>query len=144
MSSHTIQVACIKANLKKIRQFVATVLERHQVDDVDSNLLVLAVDELCANLMIHSHSCNPEEDIEVCVEKSGEQFIFEIRDRNQAIFNLHNYQLPDLQNIIKERRAGGMGLILVRRIADDIQCLQDGKTNIYRFFKRIESTKPAP
>lgn len=137
--SHSIQVACIKPNLKKVREFVASILEGYKLDAVDINLLVLAVDEICANLMIHSHNCNPEEDIEVSVRKQEGDLIFEIREHNDYLFNLHNYQEPELQNIIKERRGGGIGLILVRRIADKIQCNKEGQTNVYRFFKRIES-----
>ncbi|MEM6297675.1 MAG: ATP-binding protein [Bacteroidota bacterium] len=139
MTKNTIQVACIKANLKKIREFVGQVLESHQLNAVDINLLVLAVDELCANLMIHSHGCNPEEEIEVCVEKSDEQLIFEVRDINDTLFNLKNYKIPEIQSLIKERKGGGIGLILVKRIADEIECEKRDKVNIYRFFKRFNS-----
>ncbi len=139
MTKNTIQVACVKANLKKIRAFVGQVLESHQLNAVDINLLVLAVDELCANLMIHSHSCNPEEEIEVCVKKNEEQLIFEVRDINDALFNLKNYKIPDIQSLVKERKGGGIGLILVKRIADKIECEKRDKVNIYRFFKHFNS-----
>lgn len=139
MSNRSIQVSCVKKNLKKVRQFVSNVLEEHRLSAVDINLLVLAVDELCANLIIHSHACDPKEAIEVSVERQNEKFVFEIRDRNADFFNLSEYKVPDMNKLIKDRRGGGIGLILVRRIADEIHCEQRETMSIYRFSKAINS-----
>ncbi|MCZ6899981.1 MAG: ATP-binding protein, partial [Bacteroidetes bacterium] len=50
---------CSKEKLKKIREFVSEVLHKYNLTEVKINELVLAVDEVCANLIIHSHNCNP-------------------------------------------------------------------------------------
>jgi len=56
---HSIRISCLKNNLSRVRNFVEGALKQHAISPIDINLMVLAVDELCANLIIHSHKCNP-------------------------------------------------------------------------------------
>ena len=48
-----ISVPCEKSNLQRIRAFIIDVLREQQLSDVEVHSMVLAVDEACANLMIH-------------------------------------------------------------------------------------------
>lgn len=131
-----IKVSCLKQNLKRVRQFVSDTLESYPVNASDVNLMVLAVDELCANLIIHSHDCNPNECIEVSVRKNEMTFVFEIKDTAQfPPFDIASYQTPELQQVVSERRSGGIGLILVKKIADEIHFEREGNHNICRISK---------
>ncbi|MCC5945911.1 MAG: ATP-binding protein [Bernardetiaceae bacterium] len=132
-----IQIPCLKNNLKKVRDFVESFLKDHNVSAMDIQLMVLAVDELCANVIIHSHNCNPRDHIEVSVTNKDNNFVFEIRDSHDAPFNYEDYKAPEMQEVIKERRGSGMGLILVRNIVDEIQYERDGTNNICRVSKRF-------
>ena len=134
---NSIQISCLKDNLKKVRVFVSDVLQKHYVSATDTNLMVLAVDELCANLIIHSHSCNPNEHIEISIEKKEDDFIFEIKDTSPPNFSHSEYQTPDIRQIINQRRGGGLGLILVNKIVDDIEYERKGMQNVCRFHKKI-------
>jgi len=100
-------------------------------------LLVLAVDELCSNLIIHSHKCNPDEQIEISLHKENDEYIFEISDYNSSPFNVADYKAPDIHQIVTDKRNGGIGLILVKRIVDKIQFERKGARNICRISKRI-------
>lgn len=134
----SIQVRCLKDNLKKVRTFVDDVLQKHYISATEINLMVLAVDELCANLIIHSHDCNPNEQIEVSIEKKEDNFIFEIKDTSPPDFRHSEYQTPDVRQIINQRRSGGLGLILVNKIVDEIKFERQGVQNVCRFHKKCK------
>ncbi len=134
---HSIRISCLKNNLCRVRNFVEGALKQHAISPIDINLMVLAVDELCANLIIHSHKCNPKEDIEVSVRKKDNQFVFEIKDESVPSFDLLSYKEPDMKDIIANKRGGGIGLILVKKIMDEIQYERNGSANICRVSKRL-------
>ncbi|MEN7547493.1 ATP-binding protein [Rapidithrix thailandica] len=129
-------VSCNKVNLKALREFVLDILRQHRLSDSEANLIVVAVDEVCSNLMIHSHACNPKQEIEVHVIRKKNGFEFVIYD-NGEIFNIAEYTVPNMEELIKFKRTGGIGLILVKKIMDSIRVEKKGGRNICRLFKNI-------
>ncbi|MFA0962029.1 ATP-binding protein [Roseivirga sp. BDSF3-8] len=131
------KVPCRKDKLCEIRSFVSEVLAKYNVSEVEVNKLVLAVDEVCANLMIHSHQCNPNEHLELFIRVNKDNdFIFEITDKGIG-FNLAEYKEPSLQEVVRKKKKGGIGLMLVRRIMDDIQFESKRNQNTCRLFKKL-------
>ncbi|MFH6985160.1 ATP-binding protein [Marinoscillum sp. 108] len=130
-------ISCSKQNLAKIRQFVADILHRQAIKEVEAHKLVLAVDEICANLIIHSNHCNPTQTIEVYVDfQPAEQVTFVIRDQGIS-FNLSTYAEPSLDEIVSSRRKGGVGLMLVKRIMDKIEFSTEKNYNICKLTKKL-------
>lgn len=131
------KVPCSKSKLGEIREFLQRVLSENSIPEVTINSLVLAVDEVCANLIIHSHNCNPEDHIELKVRVSGKSKItFDIIDHGVG-FNIGDYQEPSISDIVKQKRKGGIGLMLVRRIMDEIELIKGKEQNVYRLHKKI-------
>ena len=130
-------IGCSLNNLKGIRDFIRMSLKNHGISDVMMNEIVLALDEMCSNLMIHAHNCNPDDMLELHINIPGKgKLIFEIIDDGRS-FNINEFQEPDLGNLIQEKRKGGLGIRLVKSIMDDIQYIsRDGK-NICRLTKKI-------
>ena len=134
-----LKVSCKKEKLKDVRLFVETLLQSHQIPEVEAGEMVLAVDEICANLMIHSHNCDPKKHIGVKVNVSkGKEVIFEITDYGVG-FNFCRYKEPSLEDIIKEKKKGGVGLILVKRIMDRMEFVRKANRNIYRMVKKLDT-----
>ena len=131
-----LRVNCERERLSELRKFVQDVLEQHHVSDADTGMMVLAVDEVCANLMIHSHQCNPDEHISITVNVTKEGVTFEITDIGNS-FNITEYKTPSVQEVIKSKKKGGIGIMLVRNIMDDIQFLSKNDHNVCRLFKRV-------
>jgi serine/threonine-protein kinase RsbW len=50
-----LRVSCSIDNLKEIRSFVNKRLQELSVSELEINMIVLAVDEICANIIIHSN-----------------------------------------------------------------------------------------
>jgi len=134
---YNFKVPCSKNRLGDIREFLEKVLSENDVPEVTMGSLVLAVDEVCANLIIHSHKCNEKEQIELKVDVNKKDGVtFYIIDRGDG-FNIGEYQEPSISEIVKTKRKGGMGLMLVRRIMDDIELIKKKHKNIYRLHKNI-------
>ena len=141
------EISCCKDRLQSVRNFVHATLKNYDISEVELNQLILAVDEVCSNLIIHSHHCNEQESLELIIKVQDDSGVtFEICDRGKG-FNFRKYQEPSLSDIIKSKRKGGVGLLLVRRIMDRIDCDFNDEThrNIYRMHKsmNIRSLPPA-
>lgn len=131
------KVGCNIENLKGVRDFIRNALKGHQLPDLQISEIVLALDEMCSNLMIHSHRCNPEELFEInIILKKGEPIIFEIIDDGNT-FDINQFAEPDLGNLVHEKRKGGLGIRLVKSIMDKIEYQNRNGKNVCRLTKNI-------
>ena len=132
--SQKITIGCSKNELVKVRQFTSDMLEEHHVPDLQAHKLVLAVDEVCANLIIHANDCNPENQIEFKVDFKPKQIIFTFKDKGVG-FDINEYESPSMEELVSARRQGGIGLMLVKRIMDKIEFSTEKNHNICRLIK---------
>ena len=137
---YNFKASCSKKKLRSIRDFITRNLKKHHLDDIEINMIVLAVDEVCANLIIHSHDCNPHESLELNmnIDAKQEGVTFEIIDHGTG-FNFINYKEPSLDEIVMNKKKGGLGLMLVKRIMDQIEFKSMPKKNVCKLYKRFES-----
>ena len=130
-------VNCSADKLKSIRTFIANNISSH-FNSEDCHMVVLAVDEICANLISHSNSSKVDNEISVEITINEEEgfLCFEISDKGNQ-FNYNSYKEPTLEEIVRQKRKGGLGLILVRRIMDSVEFISNGTSNICRLTKKI-------
>lgn len=132
------KVGCNIENLKGVRDFIRTALKKHGVPDLQVSEIVLALDEMCSNLMIHSHRCNPNElfEINIILKEDG-PIVFEIIDDGNT-FDINQFATPNLDNLVSEKRKGGLGIRLVKSIMDKIEYDNRSGRNVCRLTKNIE------
>jgi len=133
---NSIQIYCNKENLASVRRFVTKNLEPTALSEIEINALVLAVDEVCANVIIHSAECNDEKTLDVYIETNNTNITFEVIDRGSG-YDLRKHKMPDLGEIIKTKRKGGVGLMLVQKIMDKIDFIPSNNGHIIRLIKHI-------
>jgi serine/threonine-protein kinase RsbW len=134
--NHKLNLSCSTAALAELRSFLQQNLAIFKLTEVDRHQVTLAVEEVCANLIIHSHACNPKEEIHLEVTELNKKIIVEITDKGDA-FNLLEYEVPDLSQVIEEKRKGGIGILLVKKIMDEIQFESKNGKNICRIIKNF-------
>ena len=132
--SKILTIGCNKTELVKIRQFTSDMLEEYRVPDLQAHKLVLAVDEVCANLIIHANDCNPSSHIEFSIDFRPKQIVFTFRDKGTG-FDINNYESPSMEELVSTRRQGGLGLLLVKRIMDKIEFSTEKNHNICKLIK---------
>jgi serine/threonine-protein kinase RsbW len=130
-------IGCSLDNLLGARDFIRKSLKTHVQSDVTLNEIVLAIDEMCSNLMIHAHDCDPDHMLELTiVTKDKGELIFEIED-DGTVFDINSFNAPDLDNLIHIKRKGGLGIRLVKTIMDSIEYETKGGKNICRLKKIV-------
>ncbi|QLH32818.1 MAG: ATP-binding protein [Cyclobacteriaceae bacterium] len=131
-------IGCSLSNLKGIREFVRNSLKDQHVPEIEMSAIVLALDEMCSNLMIHAHHCNPDHMLELHIHIPVQgKFIFEIVD-NGSVFNINEFHEPDLDNLVHQKRKGGLGIRLVKAIMDKVEYLKRDEKNVCRLTKIIK------
>lgn len=133
---HSIEIYCKRDNLKEVRHFIAEALKETSLSEVEVNALVLAVDEVCANIIIHSASCDETKTLDVYAEIKSKEVVFEVIDKGLG-YDIRNHKMPKLNEIIKAKQKGGVGLMLVQKIMDKIDFIPGNNGNIIRLIKHI-------
>lgn len=136
--SSQLRLYCDTAQLSDLRQFLEVILKETPLSEIEQHQVILAVEEVCANLIIHSHDCNSKEYIDLNVISSQNLIVFEILDFGKG-FNILEYQEPEISQVIKSKRKGGLGIILVKRIMDKIEFESSENKNICRLYKNLNS-----
>lgn len=121
-----------------MRKFVTDVLYSHNIPEIEVNMMVLAVDEVCANIIIHGLQSNPLESVRLNIKFEASGVWFEIVDKGDT-FDIVNYNEPNLEDLIKKKNKGGIGIMLVKKIMDDIELQSTSDGNKLRMFKKLEA-----
>ncbi len=132
----TFQIPCSTNYLKDARGFFNEALSDVGLDETTQNAIILAVDEVCANIIIHS-KCKESQFIKLSLEVKNGKLIFEIMDHGARNFDINTYEGPELDEIIESKRKGGVGILLVKKIMDKIEMKSSNGTNICRLYKSI-------
>ena len=135
--NNSIRVNCTKKNLKIIRDFVTEYLHAFTLTDIQMNQIVLAVDEICANLITHANREDPKKHIDLTINKLNNVLEFVISDEGIP-FDFANYTEPDIEEKIRKSKPGGLGILLVRRLMDKVEFKRDGSRNTCLLYKKIK------
>ncbi len=136
--NYNYKVGCSLENLQGIRDFIRVSLKNHGIAELEISEMVLALDEMCSNLMIHAHDCNPHELFELHIAVEGSKpIVFEIIDTG-SVFDINAFAEPTMDNLIHEKRKGGLGIRLVKSIMDSVEYNKSGNKNICRLVKRVQ------
>lgn len=133
-----LRVRCNKKFLATIRDFVKERLVEMDINERISHQIVLAVDEACANCMIHQHQCDNLSTLEISIYREGEILYAEIKDPGKA-FPINSYEPEKLNEIIRKRAKGGLGISLIHKIMDEIQVKQESNYSLYKLGKKINA-----
>jgi serine/threonine-protein kinase RsbW len=133
-----LNLSCQTSSLSELRSFLQQNLASYSLSEVERHQVTLAVEEVCANLIIHSHACNPKDKIQLEIKDANEKVIFEITDEGIA-FNLLEYEVPQIKQVVGEKRKGGLGILLVKKIMDEIEFESKNGKNICRLIKNFQA-----
>ena len=125
---YTMRIQSTTRNLSAVREFVQTHAQAAGFSDVAVEQYKLAVDEACTNVIKHAYKGREDGDIEITIAVDPERMTVTIRDQGER-FERSTYQEPNLIRSIKERRGGGYGVHLMRRLMDEVEYKVHGPFN---------------
>ena len=130
---------CSTDKLSDIRSFVKNQLTNVALSEKEVYELILAIDEACANAIIHGNQCDCSRNLELELEIKVDKIkidIFDIGNYHPSDFNLRTRTIND---DIRDRKKGGLGLRLIHNIMDKVLYYSKGKVNVCSLTKRFSN-----
>lgn len=132
-----LRIACSRAHLQQVRDFVRNYLSARQLSEKTVNQVVLAVDEVVANFIIHANGEDESQFLDLRLELDDYDLNVEITDNGDTIFQPGPHKAPDLRAYIQEGRKGGMGMTLVNRLMDRVEFFTRGNHTVCHLSKHL-------
>lgn len=105
--------------------------------------LRLALEEAAVNVCRYAYGGNSGE-MHITVEAEGDSVVVELSDRGVP-FDPLSVQKPDVARSIREGRAGGFGIHLMKCMAEEVAYRREGGRNLLRLtFKKAEGDDDDP
>lgn len=126
------------------RDFVAEIAKSVPMNDRQVYDLELAVDEALTNVIEHAYEGRDDARVELSVTHEGDSFTIVISHDGLG-FDPASQPDVDLKQHIAERRVGGLGLFLMKKLMDEVEYTTDstGRRTI-RLVKRHPSGSRPP
>lgn len=133
-----IRLPAKRENLDKFSEHVLQCAEKQGIDQKRLMQINLSLEEVLVNICDYSYRDN-EGDIEViCGLDNDNRFVIEITDYGIP-FDIRSFDEPDLNADISERKVGGLGIYLIKKMMDDIQYRFEDNKNILKLIVDINS-----
>jgi anti-sigma regulatory factor (Ser/Thr protein kinase) len=135
--SRSLRIPADLSRLIDVRELVRSAAAEVDAGPACTADLVQAVDEAATNAIVHGHA-GRRGWVEVVVSTDDDRLIVTIADDAQA-FDPTTVETPDLTVHPRERRPGGMGVLLARLCVDEMTYRpRPGGGNILTLVRRFE------
>ncbi|MCU0507157.1 MAG: ATP-binding protein [Anaerolineae bacterium] len=111
-------------HISELLDFVDAFCEQAGIGERDQFDLRLAIEEVCANVMMHGYSERAPGPLEISFCADDETISVTISDRAEP-FDPEHAPPPDLDSPPELRPIGGLGWHLVRQVMDDVRYRYD-------------------
>lgn len=133
-----LQVPSSTRNLGMVREFIGSVGGQAGLGESAIAKLQLAVDEACANVIEHAYGHDATKEVMIRVSFDDAEMRFEVIDTG-AGFDPDQIPRKEVEQLIAERRKGGLGLRLIRTLMDEVYYeIEPGRKNQLRMVKRLK------
>lgn len=123
-------------SLEHVFDFLHTFMLQHKVDEETTQTMELVVEELFTNMVKY----NPEarEDISITLDKSSNVLSICMVDPNSKPFDLTQKEDPKLDLPLKDRKPGGLGIYMVKKLTDSLDYQHHNGKSTITVTKRLE------
>jgi anti-sigma regulatory factor (Ser/Thr protein kinase) len=124
-------------SLDSIFKFINDFIERHALDHSLTFVLELVVEELFTN-MVKYNSNNPK-DIAIELNKKKNDLIVVLTDFDAEPFDITKRPEIDVDQLLEERKVGGLGIHLVKQMMDKIDYQYKNRVSKITLTKHLEN-----
>ncbi len=123
--------------LMQVRDFIEHIGKRHKFSDKVVNSFKLVVDEACTNIIRHGYRDikNGEIQLKAIVRRMSLTIV--IVDHGIS-YDPRQANTPDLANYVNIGKKGGLGILMMRKLMDDLQYAVTERGNEFRLTKNRE------
>jgi anti-sigma regulatory factor (Ser/Thr protein kinase) len=132
----TVKFAARFENLDEIREFVGNIARKGGFSDKDVYNIQLATDEAASNVIEHAYQNSADGVLELSCGMKGDAITIVLTDHGRS-FDPSQVPAPDLKADLTDRKIGGLGIFLMRKLMDEIHYRPGlGKSNVLTMTKR--------
>lgn len=131
---YSISVQASTRHLAKVRNFVAQHAAKQGFSKQDVADIRLAVDEAYTNIIKHSYKNDSDQTVDIKLGYDDDVFWIALLDEGQS-FDVSRYKEPDVEQKIKQKKRGGVGVYLIKKLMDEVTYEQENDTNIITMTK---------
>jgi serine/threonine-protein kinase RsbW len=123
-------------SLDEIREFVGEVARQVGFSEKEVYSIQLAADEASTNIIEHAYAGVENGRIEIDCNITGDDLKIVIRDNGKS-FDPSSVPEPNVKADLTERKIGGLGMYLMRKLMDDVSYVSSPEGgNILTMIKR--------
>lgn len=123
------------SSLEGIFGFLGEFVQTEQLGSKIEFCITLLVEEIFTNMV--RHNAASENDIVIDIERDGEQLVVQLTDFDVDPFDPDDVEEVDVDAPLAARRPGGLGLHLVRSLADKVLFEYDDRELKVVVYKRV-------
>ncbi|MDL1911807.1 ATP-binding protein [Chloroflexi bacterium CFX6] len=124
----TVQFAAKFEYLDEIREFVGNIARAGGFNDKEIYNIQLATDEAASNIIEHAYEGVGDGLLEISCGVKGNVITIILVDHGEP-FDPSEVPAPDLKADLSERKIGGLGIFLMRKLMDEIHYSAEPKKN---------------
>jgi anti-sigma regulatory factor (Ser/Thr protein kinase) len=121
--------------LDEIREFVGEKARAAGFNDKEVYAIQLATDEAASNIIEHAYQGEPGGSFNVSCEFKDHRLVISLLDHGRK-FDPSKVAKPDLQADLAERKIGGLGIYLMRKLMDEVRYEASPSGNLLTLVKR--------
>jgi len=122
--------------LDEIREFVGDIARAGGFDAKDVYNIQLAADEAASNIIEHAYEGVSNGLLELSCGVKGNTITIVLVDHGES-FDPSEIPMPDLKADLSERKIGGLGIFLMRKLMDEVRYeTKSNKSNVLTMTKR--------
>lgn len=138
-SIHTKTIPSSTRYLDDVRQFVVRHAQHARLPEDAVEQFKIAVDEACTNVIEHAYKGRETHEVDITIIIDPDRFTVRIRDEGEP-FDQSKYRAPNLMELAKKRRKGGLGVHIIRSLMDQVEYRTRGHVNEIRMTKYRNNT----
>jgi serine/threonine-protein kinase RsbW len=132
----TVQFAAKFELLDEIREYVGNIAREAGFNDKDVYNIQLATDEAASNIIEHAYENISDGVLELSCGVHNSTITIILTDHGES-FDPSEIPLPDLQADLADRKIGGLGIFLMRKLMDEVHYESNtDKSNTLTLIKR--------
>ncbi|HMS00733.1 MAG TPA: ATP-binding protein [Anaerolineales bacterium] len=121
--------------LDEIREFVGNIARENGFNDQAVYHIQLAADEAASNVIEHAYGGGADGMLEISCGVKAETLIIILVDHGKS-FDPSEVPLPDIQADLGDRKIGGLGIFLMRKLMDEFEYVSSAHSNTLKMTKR--------
>lgn len=137
----TLSITSDLAEVERVRVFLKGSLKGLHLTENAYYIIELSLLEICINIIRYAYPENKGKIFLKTWEEDNKIFL-EIRD-NGIPFDPTESEAPDIEEIIRNERKGGLGIFLARELMDGFSYERKTGQNVLTMFKTVKEVEPS-